>query len=186
MQSVCVFCGSKPGNSPVFAEQARKVGEALAEQEVTLVYGGATSGLMGEVADAALLAGGRVIGVMPSQLEAKERIHEGLSELIQVDDMASRKQKMLEISEGFIALPGGTGTLDEIFEMITLSQIGQHHKPCGFLNTTGFYQPLITFLKQMRDQGFLHPDYFSMLQVNDDPIQLLDQMRSFQHPHTFS
>lgn len=183
MKSVCVFCGSKPGTSPVFSSAAKELGQLLADKQITLVYGGASVGLMGTLADAVLEGGGKVIGVMPSHLESEERIHNKLSELIHVSDMASRKQAMLELSEGFIALPGGTGTMDEIFEMITLSQLGIHKKPCGFINTSGFYQDLFRFLEHMKTQGFLHPDYFQMLCMDDEPEVLLHQMLSFVHPH---
>lgn len=185
MQTVAVFCGSKPGTSPAFLQWAKKAGEVLAHNDLALVYGGAHSGLMGALADAALEAGGEVIGVMPDNLEKQERIHQGISQLISVKDMSERKEKMLALSDGCIALPGGTGTLDEIFEAITLSQLGVHKKPCAFLNIEGFYDPLHKFLQHAQDQGFIHPDYFDMLIFSDDLQNMLSRMRDFKHPHQY-
>ncbi|WP_286239132.1 TIGR00730 family Rossman fold protein [Neptuniibacter halophilus] len=184
MQNIAVFCGAKPGNDPVYRQAAVLTGQALARAGLGLVFGGSVNGLMGTVADAALAEGGRVIGVMPEHLTRQEPIHPGLSELIPVDTMAERKSTMLEISDGFLALPGGSGTLDEIFEAITLSQIGQHRKPCAFLNIEGFYDPLLAFLAGARDQGFLHPDYYRMLICSGSVDEILRQMDSFVHPHS--
>lgn len=183
MRSVAVFCGSKPGFDPVFLRQAKQLGELLAERGITLVYGGARSGLMGALADAVLQRGGQVIGVMPVQLESKEKVHPGLTQLIEVPDMQTRKEQMIQLSDGFIALPGGTGTLDEIFEVITLSQLGIHKKPCAFLDVAGFYDLLFQFMKSGTSQGFIHPDYNEMLIRSTDSSDLLNQMACFQHPH---
>lgn len=184
IKSVAIFCGSKPGFDPAFVSQAESVGSYLAHNNIALVYGGANSGLMGAVATSALRNGGEVIGVMPTALERSERIHTELSTLIKVDNLQQRKAKMAELSEGFIALPGGTGTLDEMFEMITLSQMGQHKKPCGFLDTEAFYHTLFVFLEELREKGFLHADYFDMLIKSSEIDSLLNQMNLFIHPHT--
>lgn len=183
MKSIAVFCGSKMGNDPELAKASERFGKILADRNYRLVYGGAKSGLMGVLADAVLQNKGRVVGVMPTVLESQEHIHTNLSELIEVTDMASRKQVMLQESDAFITLPGGTGTLDELFEVFTLSQIGQHQKPCGILNLKGYFDDLLAFLKQSCEQGFLHPDYFDMLLVDDDPERLLDKLSTFKHPH---
>ncbi|MGH1462029.1 MAG: TIGR00730 family Rossman fold protein [Neptuniibacter sp.] len=183
MQNLVVFCGSKSGADPEFEVLTQRFGHLLAAHEFQLIYGGARSGLMGSLASAVLTKKGRVVGVMPSLLEAKESIHPGISDLVEVADMAARKQVMTEMGDAFIALPGGTGTLDELFEVFTLSQIGQHHKPCGILNFKGYFDSLLLFLEHARDNGFLHPDYFDMLLVDDDPQRLLNKLSSFQHPH---
>ena len=154
MKSICVFCGSSYGALEAYADIARETGRAIAEQGYTLVYGGAKVGLMGTVADAALEAGGKVIGVLPRSLQDKEIGHEGLSELHLVDSMHERKAMMADLSDAFIALPGGVGTLEEIFEVWTWGQLGYHKKPCGFLNAEGYYDHLIAFLDHQTEQGF--------------------------------
>lgn len=183
MRNIVVFCGSKMGNDPELVSMTSQFGKVLAEQGYAVVYGGANSGLMGALADSVLQHDGKVIGIMPTVLEGQERVHPILSELIEVEDMAARKTAMVEVGNAFVALPGGTGTLDELFEVFTLSQIGEHHKPCAVLNLKGYFDPLLQFLKQARDQGFLHPDYFDMIIVDDDPECLLDKLAHFQHPH---
>jgi uncharacterized protein (TIGR00730 family) len=183
MKNIVVFCGSKMGNDPEFARLTTEFGKTLAKQGYALVYGGTNSGLMGVLADTVLQQDGTVIGIMPTVLEGQERVHPNLSKLIEVPDMAARKTAMVETGDAFVALPGGTGTLDELFEAFTLSQIGEHHKPCAVLNLKGYFDPLLTFLKQACDEGFLHPDYFDMLIVDDDPECLLEKLIHFQHPH---
>jgi uncharacterized protein (TIGR00730 family) len=184
MRRVAVFCGSKSGFSPAFEDLAQRLGAYLAINKIGLVYGGANTGLMGTLASSILSHGGEAIGVMPVPLEKKDFIHTGLTKLVEVKDLQERKAQMATLSDGFIAMPGGTGTLDEIFEMITLSQMGQHRKPCAFLDVDGFYASLITFLADVRDKGFLHPDYFDMLLHSSDIEELISQMNGFKHPHT--
>ncbi|HUA79160.1 MAG TPA: TIGR00730 family Rossman fold protein, partial [Dyella sp.] len=138
--ALCVYCGSQGGNRPVYVETARGFGEELARRNITLVYGGGKVGLMGAVATAALEAGGKVVGVIPRQLVEREVAHTGLSELVVVDTMHQRKTRMYELSNAFVALPGGFGTMDEMFEMLTWAQLGLHNYPCGFLNTLGYYE----------------------------------------------
>jgi uncharacterized protein (TIGR00730 family) len=184
LNSLAVFCGSKSGSDPIYIDQAKKLGVYLAENDIHLVYGGARSGLMGAIASSCLSQGGKVTGVMPVSLEKKESIQPGLTQLIEVDSLQTRKCKMLSLSDGFIALPGGSGTLDEIFEVITLSQMGEHTKPSAFLNINDFYTPLISFLVKAKDQGFIHADYLDMLIVSSDIQNLIQQMQTFTHPHT--
>lgn len=155
MKSVCVYCGSNPGLDPVFVGAARAVGRALAERGIEIVYGGGRVGLMGELADAALAAGGRVTGVIPEFLSLKEIAHSGLSDLHVVQSMHARKALMVELSEGFIAMPGGIGTMEELFEVWTWAQLGQHAHPVGLLNVDGYYDDLIAFLDRMTEQGFV-------------------------------
>ncbi len=183
MDKIAVFCGSKMGSAPELVSHTEKFAQVLAKENIELIYGGAQSGLMGVLADSVLESGGKVTGVMPVLLEGKERVHSGLTQLIEVEDMQTRKQTMLSLSDGVVALPGGTGTLDELFEVLSLSQIGSHHKPCGVLNMQGYFDGLISFLRHMRDSGFLHPDYFDMLIVESDPELLLQKMNTFAHPH---
>lgn len=153
-KSLCVFTGSNPGNHPDYEKNAFLLGETLAKHQITLVYGGASVGLMGRVADACLQAGGKVHGVIPRSLEEKELSHKNLTHLDVVESMHERKARMAELSDGFIAMPGGMGTLEEIFEVITWSQLGFHDKPCGFLNVNGYYDHLLQFLDQTVTQGF--------------------------------
>lgn len=152
---VCVFCGSSPGNQPEYREIAQNLGRGLAKKSVGLVYGGADVGLMGMVANSTLEGGGEVIGVIPRNLVVRELAHHGLTDLRVVDDMQERKDVMAQLSSAFICLPGGYGTLDEIFEMVTWNQLGEHAKPCILLNINGFYDDLLKFLDKARDQGFI-------------------------------
>lgn len=184
LQTLCVFCGSKPGSDPGISVRVAELGQTLAQQQRTLLYGGSSSGLMGVLADAVIAQGGEVIGVMPVGSGISEQTHPHLQQLIEVADLSQRKQMMLAKSDGFIALPGGTGTLDELFEVFTLSQLGVHRKPCGLLNINGFFDPLLQFLQQVCDQGFMHPDYLKMLLVAETPVDLLASLDQFQHPHT--
>ncbi len=179
MKTLCVYCGSNAGNNPVYAEQARVLGRTMAEQGLALVYGGGNVGLMGIVADAVLEHGGEVIGVIPQQLVDWEVAHRGVTRLEVVDSMHTRKQRMFELSDGFIALPGGFGTLDEMFEMLTWRQLGLGKKPCAFLDVQGFWQPLMTMLDTMVRERFLHADQRTDMWDGDDIDAMLAWMRAY-------
>src|SRR5579872_37579 len=181
MQRVLVFCGSSPGRRPVYVEQARALGEALAERGLGLVYGGASVGLMGAVADAALEGGGEVIGVIPARLVQAEVAHAGLTDLRVVDTMHERKALMSELSDAVIALPGGTGTLDELFELFTWSQLGLHRMPIGLLDVADYWQPLLAFLDHAVTERFLRAEHRGTLLVETDAGTLLDRLASYQH-----
>ncbi len=182
MKSVAVFCGSSNGAADIYVESAKKLGKELAQQKITLIYGGASVGVMGAVADAVLAEGGKVIGVIPTFLEKKEISHKHLSELMIVNSMHERKAKMAELAEGFIALPGGPGTLEEFFEIFTWAQLGLHQKPCGLLNVNNYYDPLIELFNHMTREQFLHEKYRSMALVDVDVSGLLEQFRSYEPP----
>jgi uncharacterized protein (TIGR00730 family) len=173
---VCVFCASSMGNDPRFADAAREVGGLLGKRGLGLVYGGAQVGLMGVVADAALGAGAEVIGVLPRVLEDKEVAHRGLTELVLTEGMHERKAKMYELADVFLTLPGGYGTMDEMFETLTWRQLGEHGKPVGLLDVAGFYTPLVTFLDHQVRAGLLRAEYRGLLHVDDDPDRLLDRL----------
>lgn len=176
MKRICVFCGSSPGADPRFAEGARALGDEIARRGLGLVYGGATVGLMGVVANAALAGGAEVIGVLPSALARKEIAHEGLAELRVVGSMHERKQQMVDLSDGFVALPGGMGTLEELFEVLTWAQLGLHAKPCGLLDVAGFFDDLLRFLDHVVTSRLLKPRHRALLQVERDPARLLDAL----------
>ena len=182
MSSIAIFCGSAPGKDSVFVENARKVGETLAAQGKTLIYGGGRSGLMGVVADSTLAAGGRAIGVMPESLAEHELAHPHLTELHIVENMHARKIKMSELAEGFIALPGGSGTLEEIFEQWTWAQLGIHSKPCAFFNVAGFYDDLLKFLRQTSEKGFTQPRFCEALIVSNCIDNILQQFEQYRVP----
>jgi uncharacterized protein (TIGR00730 family) len=182
MKAISVFCGSSFGNDDVFTEQTALLGKTLAEQNMTLVYGGAKVGLMGVLANSALAAGGKVIGVLPRFLRTKEIEHTGLSELILVDSLHERKAKMNTLCDGIIALPGGFGTMEEFFEILTWGQLGLHTKPTGMLNVKGFYNPLLTLVQQMVTSGFLKPANQQMLLVNSNVETLLNAMANYVAP----
>jgi len=182
MKRVTVFCGSSLGNDPQFQIQAKLLGQTLAKQNIELVYGGAKIGLMGAVADGALSEEGKVIGVLPKFLRSKEIAHEGLTQLILVDSMHERKTKMNELCDGVIALPGGFGTMEEFFEMLTWAQLGLHQKPVGILNINGFYDSLIVLAQTMVDGGLLKEVNQKMLLVSDNIDDLLNKMRSYVAP----
>lgn len=182
MNRLCVFCGSSAGETSRYVDAAGKVGALLAERGVTVVYGGSRVGLMGRLADAALAEGGEVIGVMPRPLLRREVGHEGLTELRIVDSMHERKALMAELSDGFLALPGGLGTLEEFFEVLTWSQLGMHRKPCGLLDVADYYRPLVRFLDDAVTQGFLAASHRAMILVGDDPDALLRRMRGYEPP----
>jgi uncharacterized protein (TIGR00730 family) len=179
---VCVFCGSSPGLDPAFSASAAEVGRLLAGSGRDLVYGGGHVGLMGVVADAALRAGGRVIGVIPRSLMDREVGHLGLTELHVVGSMHERKARMAELSDGFLALPGGIGTLEEFFETWTWAQLGLHAKPFGLLDVSGFYGPLLTFLDRLVEQRFVRDEHRSMLLVGREPGPLLSLMAGHRPP----
>ncbi|MBX9908079.1 MAG: TIGR00730 family Rossman fold protein [Beijerinckiaceae bacterium] len=179
MKSVCVFCGSNPGNDPVYAEGARAMGREIARRGLILVYGGGAVGLMGIVADAALEAGGEVHGVIPRALREKEVGHHHLTRLEIVDTMHIRKARMAELSDGFIAMPGGIGTFEELFEIWTWGQLGIHSKPLGLLNVAGFYDPLAVFLDRTVEAGFLKQTHRAMAMTDTQPETLLDRMEQY-------
>jgi uncharacterized protein (TIGR00730 family) len=178
----CVFCGSSPGADPAYLTAAREVGALLARRGIELVYGGGRVGLMGAVADAALAGGGKVIGVIPYALARKEVAHEALTELRVVDSMHARKAQMSDLSDCFIALPGGFGTLEEFFEVVTWAQIGIHRKPCGLLNVGGYFDPLLMLADHALAQRFVRPEHRALLLAGSDPTALLDQMAAYVSP----
>ncbi|MGE0043109.1 MAG: TIGR00730 family Rossman fold protein [Vicinamibacterales bacterium] len=182
MKSICVFCGSAEGRDPAFAAAARALGGELAGRGIGLVYGGGNVGLMGVVADAALAAGGRVTGVIPRPLVAREIAHTGLTDLRVVDSMHERKALMADLSDAFIALPGGYGTLEEIAEAITWTQLGVHLKPCGLLNVAGFYDGLLAFLAHASDQQFIKPANLDIVITDTSPAGLVDRIAAWQPP----
>lgn len=182
MNSIVVYCGSSAGHDPVYMEQATLLGAALAQKNLALVYGGAKVGLMGAVADGVLNAGGKAIGVLPHFLQQKELAHAGLTELILVDTMHERKTKMNELCDGVIALPGGFGTMEELFEMLTWGQLGLHRKPIGLLNTNGFYDDLMSLARNMSEKGFLTAENRDMLLCSNDINDLLSQLENYEPP----
>jgi uncharacterized protein (TIGR00730 family) len=182
LHSLCVFCGSHSGASPAYGEAAARLGRALAGRGLRLVYGGGHVGLMGVVADAALAAGGEVIGVIPAALVDRELAHEDLTGLEVVASMHERKARMSALADGFIALPGGIGTLEELFEVWTWSQLGLQLKPCALLNAAGYYDHLLAFLDHMTGERFLSPFHRGMLIVDDDPERLLDRLAAWRSP----
>lgn len=179
---VCVYCGANRGNDPAYAVAAQAMGRALAGRGIGVVTGGGRVGLMGIVADAALEAGGTVTGVIPEALMKKELAHRGLTELVVTASMHERKAKMAELSDGFVAMPGGLGTYEELFEIWTWAQLGWHHKPCGLLNAAGFYDKLVAFLDGASDAQFLKPEHRAMLVVDADPDRLLDRFAAYTPP----
>jgi len=184
MRRVCVFCGSSFGVRPVYAEVARTLGRLLAERGLELVYGGGNVGLMGAVADAVLDAGGRAIGVIPDAMVTHEVAHQGLTELHIVGSMHERKAMMADLSDGFVAMPGGIGTLDELFEIWSWSQLGIHAKPLGFLDVEGYYSHLQVFLDHVVAEGFMRERHRAMVAVEADPVGLLAAMGGFEAPET--
>jgi uncharacterized protein (TIGR00730 family) len=182
IQRLCVYCGSSEGRDEAYARQARLLGGLLAERGITLVYGGANVGLMRILADASLTAGGEVIGVMPKALVAKEKAHRGLTELHVVESMHERKALMAELADGFVALPGGAGTMDELFEVWTWGQLGFHGKPCGLLNIASYYDPLVTFLDHAVSEGFVRACHRDMLVVAATAEELLARFTTYVPP----
>ncbi len=182
MKSVCVFCGSNFGRRELYAEAADGVGRTIAARGLRLVYGGSKVGLMGVLADAVLKAGGSVVGVIPGALVEREIAHSGLTELRQVASMHERKATMADLADGFMALPGGAGTLEEFFEIWTWGQLGHHRKPVGLLNVGGFFDPLLAFLDHAESERFMRREHREMLLADADPARLLDRFESYQPP----
>lgn len=183
IKNICVYCGSSPGRQDSYAEAARALAEALVSSGIGLVYGGASVGIMGVVADHVLQLGGRAVGVIPEALMRREVAHHHLTELHVTPSMHARKTLMAELSDGFIAMPGGIGTLEEIFEVWTWAQLGLHHKPCGLLNVQGYYDPLRTFLDHTVEEAFVKPGVRGMLMVESAPDALLERMLAYHPPH---
>lgn len=182
MKRLAVYCGSSPGGDPAYADAARALGVHMAGRGIGLVFGGGHVGLMGTIADTVLAAGGEVIGVIPTALRDKELAHKGCTELHIVETMHERKAIMADLAEGFIAMPGGYGTFDEMFEMLTWGQLGYHAKPCGFLNVAGYYDALFTFLDTCVTARFVTQTHRDMIIASDDPAALLDGIAAFEPP----
>jgi uncharacterized protein (TIGR00730 family) len=182
MQRLCVFCGSNVGDDAVYVQAARSMGKALAAANIGLVYGGGSVGLMGAIADAVLEAGGQVSGVIPRALVERELGHNRLTELHIVGSMHERKALMAELSDGFVALPGGIGTLEELFEAWSWAQLGIHRKPCGLLNVRGFYDGLIAYLDAVAAHRFIKPEHRSLLIIAHQPDDLIGQLRRYRPP----
>lgn len=178
MKSLAIFCGSSSGTNGQYVEITRQVGKILAERNITLVYGGGSYGLMGAAAESAMKHGGKVIGIIPTLLVKKESAKKDITELIVVDSMQERKAKLMEISDGFLILPGGVGTLDELFEMMAFVNLEVHKKPSGLLNTAGFYGDLIKFVDHATDQGFIRRETRKYMVDDEDPLKLLQKMES--------
>ena len=183
MKSITVFCGSSLGSEDNYRKQAFILGKTLAKQKIQLVYGGAKIGLLGAVADGTLSEGGKVIGVLPNFLRSKEIAHENLTELILVDSMHERKTKMNDLCDGVIALPGGFGTMEEFFEMLTWAQLGLHKKPIALFNIDGFYDSLNDMIQTMVGKGFLKEINQKMILMSDNAEDLLNKMRNYKAPH---
>ncbi|UHO37478.1 TIGR00730 family Rossman fold protein [Chryseobacterium capnotolerans] len=182
MKSITVFCGSSFGSDDIYKEQTFLLGQTLAKQDIQLIYGGSETGLMGTVANGVLSENGKVIGVLPQFLQAKEIAHKNLTELVLVETMHERKTKMNDLCDGVIVLPGGYGTLEEFFEMITWAQLGLHKKPIGILNIDGFYNDLIQLIQNMVDKGFLKQVNKDMLLVSENIDDLLEKMKNYEAP----
>jgi uncharacterized protein (TIGR00730 family) len=182
MRRVCVFCGSSPGVNVAYAEAAQAMGRELAGRRIGLVYGGGNVGLMGVIADAVLDRGGEVIGVIPQALANREIAHAGVTTLHVVDSMHTRKAMMAELSDAFVAMPGGVGTFEEFFEAVTWTQLGLQRKPCGLLNVNGFYSPLAAFIDQAVTEGFIKPVHRAAIVVDSDPARLLDTLATIRLP----
>lgn len=182
IKNICVYCGSSPGRLDLYTDTARMLATALVKRDIGLVYGGASVGLMGTMADHVLALGGRVVGVIPESLATREVAHNGLTELHITRSMHERKTLMAERADGFIALPGGIGTMEELFEIWTWAQLGLHHKPCGLLNVAGYYDPLHAFLDHTVAEGFVKPLIRNMLMVEEVPEALLSRFDAYHSP----
>lgn len=182
MRRLCVFCGSSIGVRPAYSDAARAMGTLLASRGIGLVYGGGNVGLMGVIADAVLAAGGEAIGVIPRALADKEIAHAGLTELRVVDSMHTRKAMMAELADGFVAMPGGVGTFEEFFEVVTWTQLGLHRKPCGLLNVDGFYALLDGFIDRAVAEGFIKPVHRAAIVIDSDPARLIDRLSAIVLP----
>ncbi|MDD9150067.1 MULTISPECIES: TIGR00730 family Rossman fold protein [unclassified Sporolactobacillus] len=181
-KTICIYAGSNLGINPRYKEAARCLGDAIVHRGYRIVYGGSSIGLMGEIADRVLALGGEAIGIMPRGLILGEMAHEHLTELIEVDGMHARKEKMNELADAFIALPGGIGTFDELFEILCWAQIGLHQKPIGLMNVSGYFDPLLALIRHSIDQGFANESHLNLLTVSDDPDTLLDKMEAYVPP----
>lgn len=179
LHSICVFCGSRKGTNPVYEKAAHQLGRTFAEKKIRLVYGAGKVGLMGIMADACLSTGGEVIGVIPHFLKKREVCHEGLTELVLVNTLFERKTKMAEMSRASISMPGGYGTLDELFEMVTLAQLRQIHQPAGILNINGYFDPLLQQIRHMHEEGFMSEYHYRLIQVADNLAELLEKMEDW-------
>lgn len=182
MQRICVYTGSNPGRRPEYQQAARDLGQELAKRGLGLVYGGGRVGLMGIIAEAIVAAGGEVIGVIPRALFPVEVANQNVTRFYEVGSMHERKATMSDLADGFVALPGGFGTLDELFEIITWSQLGLHHKPIGLLNVSGFYNPLLAMVQHLVNEGFVSPAHASRLLSAETPAALLDKMATYTPP----
>lgn len=182
MKRICVFAGSNPGTLPVYGESAANLGKELTRRKIELVYGGSKSGLMGRVANAVLESGGRATGVMPTGLFAGEIVHRGLTELHEVKDMHERKAKMSELADAFIALPGGLGTFEEIFEVVSWGHIGIHQKPIGLLNVENYYRPLMSMIEHGIDNGFIPAAHANLFIIESEPSALLERLVAYRPP----
>ena len=182
MKTVCVYCGSSDKMSDEYLRAARQMGAVIAGRGLTLTYGAGCTGMMGSVADGALEAGGEVIGVIPKMFATPTLMHNGLSRLEIVDSMHARKQRLVDISDAFIALPGGYGTFEELFEILTWAQIGLHHKPVGVLNTKHYFDPLLSAIEHARTEGFMYAEHSSLFVCNSQAEALLDMLMSYQYP----
>jgi uncharacterized protein (TIGR00730 family) len=181
VKSVCVFCGASSGRSPAYAEAAGAFGDAVARRGLTLVFGGGRVGLMGSVADAALAAGGDVVGIIPQSLVDRELAHAGVTRLEVVETLHERKARMAELADAFVALPGGFGTLDELLEQLTWSQLGIHASPVGLLDVEGYWRPLIALARHATEEGFVRESDLAAIAVADDPAALLDRLERLAH-----
>ncbi|HEX7815502.1 TIGR00730 family Rossman fold protein [Dyella sp.] len=182
--ALCVYCGSNSGRHPEYTAMATALGTAMAQRNVTLVYGGGKVGLMGTVADAVLAAGGKVIGVIPRQLVEREVAHTGLTELQVVETMHQRKTRMFELSDAFVALPGGYGTMDEMFEMLTWAQLGLHRHPCAFYDVRGYYAPLQNMMDHMVEEGFVRREQRDGIWFGEGIDRMFDWMSGYEHGYT--
>jgi uncharacterized protein (TIGR00730 family) len=184
LRALCVFCGSNPGRDPVYERVAREMGELLAHRRVRLIYGGGGIGLMGAIAKAAMAAGGEVIGVIPHALRAKELAYHQLTDLHVVDTMHERKQLMADLSDGFVAMPGGFGTFEEFCETLTWAQLGLHNKPCAMLNVAGYYDRMLAMFDHAMNERFVQAHHRQMIIAESDPARLLDAMAAYHGPPT--
>ncbi len=182
MKRICVFCGSSSGRNALYLDAARRMGRTLARRGIGLVYGGGGVGLMAAVADAALEQGGEVVGVIPRALQLRELAHDGLTALHVVGSMHERKAKMAELAHGFVALPGGMGTLEEFAEVLTWAQLGLHERPVGLLDVAGYYRPLVAFFDHAEAEGFLRPEHRKLVLTADDPDALIDRFLAWEPP----
>jgi len=181
-QRLCIFCGSQRGREPLYAAAAADMARLLAQHGITVVYGGGHVGMMGVLAEATLAAGGKVIGVIPEGLKRRELAHSNLTQLIVTRTMHERKQRMAELSDGFVALPGGFGTFEEFCEIVTWAQLGLHEKPCGLLNVNGYYDPLLAMFDHALHEGFLRPQYRGLVLTASESAALLAEMRGWRPP----